>query len=49
MTIEQYLKAMLGELQMALAATMAERDALKEKVAGLEAALKKSAIKKEKE
>lgn len=29
MTIEQYLKAQLGELQFALAVTMAERDSLK--------------------
>lgn len=32
MTIEQYLKAQLGELQFALAAAMAERDAFKAKL-----------------
>lgn len=36
MTIEQYLKAQLGELQFALAATMAERDVLKARLADLE-------------
>lgn len=36
MTIEQILKSQLGELQFALAATMAERDALKAKLDAIE-------------